>query len=180
MKRKIVFAALFALVTLCLSCSSTGPQGAAKSEGDEQRIIAQNEVAASGMVRHLTASQISYETTFPKQGFAADLARLGPGTPPVDCAKQEKPDSAHGCFLLDNDPGCSSQWCVKQGYKYGLVSTCAPKAPCSDFAIVATPVSIHTGQKSVCATSDGIIRWRIVGPLTSPISVRECNTWSPI
>src|SRR5258708_18862844 len=126
-------------------------------------------------VRSMVASQISYQTSYPKTGFSVDLAKLGAGSPPADY-KVATPDSNHAC-LIDNNLACSSQWCEKAGYKYSMVGTCAPKKPCSDFVVVATPVSIHTGRKSVCASSDGIIRAKTVEPLSSPITVRECSVW---
>ena len=45
---------------------------------------------------------------------------------------------------------------------------------------VATPVDANTGTRSFCAISDGVIRFKLGAPLTSPVTVAECRVWTPL
>ncbi|HWZ43834.1 MAG TPA: hypothetical protein VNW97_10170 [Candidatus Saccharimonadales bacterium] len=133
-----------------------------------------NETAARATVRTLVTSDIVYATSYPNKGYAADLASLGGSS--ADCSS---PSEKHAC-LIDEGLGCASgKWCIRNGYRYHLAAICA-KGPCSDFVAVATPVDSDKGLKNFCATSDGVVRYRLAPPLASPISLAECLKWEPL
>jgi len=139
--------------------------------------IAANEASAVGSLRTINTAQVTYSATYPDRGFAADLATLGsdPKHP------TENSDSYAG--LLDNslaNPGCAAgKWCEKSGYRFTTKAICG-LGTCNDYVAIATPVSMQTGSRSFCSTSDGIIRFRVGPPLTALLTLRECKAWTPI
>ena len=149
------------------------------------RIMA-NESAAASTLRMVNTSQVTYSTTYPRKGYAADLATLGPGG---DRSCNEG-TAEHAC-LIDStlgNPSCTAgQWCTKYGYRFSMSSdkSCSdnqdvdPGAGCN-YVIVATPVNAGAGRKNFCSTSDAVVRQQFGAPLSQPISVEECLRWSPI
>lgn len=147
-----------------------------------------NESAAASSVRTINTSQVTYTTQYPDKGYAPDLATLGPGS----SASCSGATADHAC-LLDNRLGGSTctagTWCTKYDYKFSMSreGNC-PAATGSqensgnecNYVVVATPVSTATGKRSFCSTSDGVIRNRYGLPLSRPIDVEECSSWSPI
>jgi hypothetical protein len=133
--------------------------------------IAANESAAAATVRTVSTAEATYSITYPQSGFAPDLATLGSG-PGGTCV----PSATSAC-LLDATLGCSSNWCVKDAYKYNVTATGSPTP--NEFVVTATPVSSGTGSKSYCSTSDSIVRSQY-GVVSDPVSVETCQTWSPI
>ncbi|HET9364500.1 MAG TPA: hypothetical protein VFP71_05840, partial [Candidatus Angelobacter sp.] len=80
-------------------------------------------------------------------------------------------------------------WCTKYDYKFSMSreGNCPAAAGSQEnsgnecnYVVVATPVSTATGKRSFCSTSDGVIRNRYGLPLSQPIDVEECSSWSPI
>jgi type IV pilus assembly protein PilA len=141
--------------------------------------IAANEASAVGTVRTVNVAQIAYSATYGR-GFAPDLATLGPGS---NGDPGEKGISERHAGLIDSrlaGATCTSgTWCTKSGYRFSVVATCK-KQSCDDYVVVASPVSASTGTRNFCSIADGIVRFRIGPPLTSPVSVSECQSWSPI
>ena len=142
--------------------------------------MAGNESAAASNVRAINTSQVTYSTTYPTQGYARDLATLGPG-PSGTCSGEGTAE--HAC-LLDNilaGARCTEgQWCSKGGYKYTVSAVC-DSGPCSNYVITATPIIFgSTGRKSFCATSDAVIRSRYSQSRSTPLTADECAEWSPI
>lgn len=140
---------------------------------------AANEAGAASTLRTLNTAQVTYAATYPEKGFASDLATLGPGAD-ADC--HDGPTKGHAC-LVDATLGCvsgtSGEWCVKNGFRYSITVACK-EGLCDDYVIVATPVSTSTGGKNFCAVSDAVVRIQTGAPLASPITVGECQTWSPL
>lgn len=132
-----------------------------------------NESSAAATVRMLNTAQVTYNVTYAK--FAPDLASLGPGHD-GDCTGNA-PTASHAC-ILDSSLGCGSgTWCAKNGFQY---TTSCDKENCQDYVAVGTPTDPGKGNKSFCSTSDAVIRSKSGPPLTDPISVAECQTWSPL
>lgn len=150
--------------------------------------ISANESAAMSTVRTINTSQVTYSTTYPKQGYARDLATLGSGG--NDCSGGGTAE--HAC-LLDNTLGgvrCTSGvWCQKGPYRYTISSNCAAPAPagqeqgdetaCADFVVAATPILTNTGSHSYCSVSDAVVRSHY-GLVTTPPTAEECQEWRPI
>ena len=151
------------------------------------RMVA-NESAAASTVRTINTSQITYSTTYPTKGYAADLATLGPG-PSGSCSEGT---ADHACLMdnvLANSNCTAGTWCTKYGYKFSVSAekTCPDQTTqenetgiACNYVVVATPVSGSTGRRSYCSTADAIIRDRYGSPLSRPITAEECSRWSPI
>jgi hypothetical protein len=140
-----------------------------------------NESAAASTIRTVNAAQVTYASEYPAKGYAPDLSTLGPG-PSGECPGGEG-TQAHAC-LLDGRVAaarCSAGvWCFKNGYMYVMTAVCSSDGVCSDYAILATPMSRgNTGNKSFCSISDGIVR---VGTLTrvGSLSAEGCKVWPPL
>lgn len=147
--------------------------------------ISANEAAAASTVRMINTTQITYSTTYPEQGYARDLATLG-----GNCTSGT---AEHAC-LLDSQLGqanCTSGvWCQKGQYKYTISSSCAParfgeqqrgtENACTEYVIAATPINVNTGRRNYCSVSDAVIRSRLGGPLSTPPTAEECQTWEPL
>jgi type IV pilus assembly protein PilA len=139
---------------------------------------AAQEASAAANLRVLNTAQVTYATSYPKQGYAASLAALGPG--PGDC--NGGGSTSHAC-LVDASLGgaaCTSgKWCEKSGYKFSLRATC-PRGVCGDYVATATPADAGKSGKSFCSTTDGVIRSHSGPSLTVPLTMAECKTWRPL
>src|SRR5579872_2303751 len=132
-----------------------------------------SDAAAAATVRTLNTAQAQYSLTYDK-GYAPNLAALGSG-PDAPCA----PSQSHSC-LLDAQLGCDSDtWCVKGGFRYSVTAACDDKG-CQDYVAVGTPANSNAGGKSFCSTQDMVVRSKSGPPLTTPVSVAECQTWDPL
>jgi len=139
-----------------------------------------NQAAAASNVRTMIGAETTYSVTYPDDGYAPDLATLGPGG--QTCVGE--PTKKNAC-LLDATLGClsgtSGQWCVRDEYKFSIVGIKSKdsRVP-TDFIITATPANTRGGRTSYCATSDGVIRSRH-GQVFAPIGmVAECTAWIPL
>ena len=136
-----------------------------------------------GEARHINTVEVNYATEYPLQGFAPDLATLGPGMPTPgktdsDCNR------AHAC-LLDaplGGPYCTAgRWCEKLGFRYSVAGLCE-KGVCSDYVMTATR-NERGGyyDSNLCSTSDGVIRKQKGDPLVVPLATpAQCKAWQPI
>ena len=139
--------------------------------------MAANEAAAVGMTRTVDTAQVTYEATYPKRGFAPDLASLGPDPRQPDATS---PDHANLINeTLGNATCIGTAWCTKSGYQFRIAAVCKLRV-CKEYVVVATPVDANTGTRSFCSTSDGVIRYRVGPPTTAPLSGSECRTWAPL
>ncbi len=139
--------------------------------------IAANEATAVGSVRTVNTAQVMYETTYPKRGFAPNLATFG-----QDPRGPSFQSSDHASFLDETlaNPTCTGDaWCTKSGYHFRIAAVCKQHV-CTEYVVVATPVDSNTGTRSFCSTSDGVIRSKTGPPLTSTLTISECKTWLPL
>lgn len=141
--------------------------------------IAANDASAVANVRTIDTAQVSYYAAYPKQGFARDLASLGP-----DPGGPSLHSDAHAGMIDETlgDSKCTPLgWCVKSGYRFRLTAQCESIAtPCTDFVVTASPVSSSSGTRNFCSTSDGVVRFKLGAPLTDPVTVNECRKWAPV
>jgi len=141
--------------------------------------MAANEAAAASTVRTVNTAQVTYSVSYPKKGYAVDLATLGPG-PGGACTE----GTAQSACLLDdrvaNSQCTAGVWCTKGGFRFSMTATCNTDRVCSDYVVVATPVSSSTGRRSFCSTSDAVIRSRngVISGL--PSTLEECKAWEPM
>jgi len=139
--------------------------------------MAANEASAVASIRTVNTAQAIYSNSYPQRGFARDLASLGPdprGTGFSSVEHASMIDAALG------NAGCTaSAWCTKSGYQFRITAVCK-KQKCDEYVVVGTPASGNSGIRNFCSTSDGVVRHGHGSALTSPVSVAECQTWSPV
>jgi len=139
--------------------------------------IAANEASAVANIRTVNTAQIMYSSSYPQRGFARDLATLGPDPRGLTTSSAE-----HASFIdatLGNANCTAGAWCTKSGYQF-LISTVCKKQECNEYVVVGTPAGNNAGTRSFCSTSDGVVRYRVGAPLTSAVSVAECQMWLPL
>ncbi|HUM05750.1 MAG TPA: prepilin-type N-terminal cleavage/methylation domain-containing protein [Terriglobales bacterium] len=118
-----------------------------------------NEAAAVKALQTINTAQVSYNSTYPTIGFAANLAMLG-GT---SCL----PPSSRSACLIDNQIASGT----KHGYNFvitGLAGT-----PAATYQVLASPtVPNHTGVRYFCSFADGVVR-------VSESAISACDTNLP-
>jgi len=144
--------------------------------------MAANEAAAASTLHTINLAQSTYATRYPAKGYATDLSTLGPG--PSGACPGGEGNAQHAC-LLDRIAGSSrcgdGVWCFKSGYMYLMTAACGSDGSCSDYAILATPITRgDTGNKSFCSTSDGIVRVGGLARIPGSVSVEACRLWPPL
>jgi type IV pilus assembly protein PilA len=102
-----------------------------------------NEASAISSVRAINTAQVTYAVTYPTDGYADNLAKLGaPTSGPVTATKSG---------LLDWVLGCPNQPCPKSGYKFSIVDTVGT-APITAYGVVGVPQNVgSTGQRGFCS-----------------------------
>jgi type II secretory pathway pseudopilin PulG len=135
--------------------------------------ISANDSAAAATVRALDTAQRTYSIIYPSQHYATNLEALGPGDS-GSCAGSGT--SAHAC-LIDDSLGCTgNRWCTQEGFAYYLRTVGSPP---TDYVITATPMSLNTGDKSFCSTSDMRVRHK-AGAVRKAPTVAECQSWEAL
>ena len=112
-----------------------------------------NDSAAISTLRTINTSEVTYSTTYPTQGYADTLTKLGPNATAGTC-------DATGACLIDGVLACGTANgpCPKSGYNYFLIST-STAAPWGDYVVSASPITVNsTGTRNACAWSDAVIK----------------------
>jgi type IV pilus assembly protein PilA len=103
--------------------------------------IAANEASAVNSVKNINTAQIAYAASYPNVGYADNLSKLGPATPPT----QNRAD------LLDSVLGCAAQPCQKAGYSFTIVDVTGAPAV-TNFRVTAVPITRGTtGERGFCS-----------------------------
>src|SRR5258708_30298228 len=132
-----------------------------------------NDSAAAATVRTLVTAQTTYSTKYPAQGYAHNLAALGPG-PSGECPPSGA--TASNACIIDGTLGCTAvTWCEKDAFRYSMVGL---DSPLPDFVITARPFP-GQGTRSFCATGDGVVRYGKAGRET-PVTLLEVQSWEPL
>jgi type II secretory pathway pseudopilin PulG len=138
---------------------------------------AANESAALNEMRAINVAQTSYSHKYLQNGYARDLASLGPDP------RGSGLKTANHAALIDADLGSSSctagAWCEKSGYRFSISGVCRLRS-CNEFVVVATPVASGTGSRNLCSTSDSVIRFQPGPTLIGAVSAEECRQWTPL
>jgi hypothetical protein len=136
-----------------------------------------NESSAVATLRTINAAQTIYSGKYLQNGYARDLASLGPDP------RGSGLKTANHAGLIEADLGSSGcitgAWCEKSGYRFSVAGVCRMRS-CQEFVAVATPVSSSTGSRSFCSTSDAVIRFAAGSTLISLVSAQECRQWQPL
>ena len=110
--------------------------------------MAANESSAVGSIRTVNTAELTYQLTYPAQGFACTLPTLGP-PPPMMPPNQLRAD------LIDKTLAAGQ----KSGYSIQL-QACGPNPPNVAYQATATPLALGTsGQRAFCSDASGVIRF---------------------
>ena len=131
--------------------------------------ISANEASAASILRTVNTAEVSYTVSYPQKGYARDLATLGPDP------RGPNFTSFRHAGLIDQALGSS----VKDGYSFSIRAVC-DAAKCTDYVVLARPLSNSTGSRFFCSTSDAVIRVKTGMAITGPLSVAECRRWTPL
>jgi prepilin-type N-terminal cleavage/methylation domain-containing protein len=119
--------------------------------------IAANESSAVSSLRTINTAEVAYTTSYPAQGYSANLVSLGPGGATCPAGG---PVVGAAC-LIDN--------VLANGTKSGYVFTEAGAVGIAGAALVtyeteATPQAFNqTGVRAFCAVEDAVIRFKANG-----------------
>jgi type IV pilus assembly protein PilA len=117
--------------------------------------IAANESSAVASVRTINTAMISYNSSYPTVGFAANLVTLGPGG--VSSACPTPPTSAVAC-LIDGQLASGT----KSGYNFGAAGTTG------NYAAWGSPMTANsTGVRSFCSIADAVVRFVASGTIST-------------
>lgn len=139
--------------------------------------MAANEASAVGSVRTVNIAQVTYSVTYPKRGYAPNLATLGTDPRGPTAGTVDRAGLINE--TLANDSCTADAWCTKSGYQFRVTAVCKQQV-CKEYVVVATPVDSNTGTRSFCSTSDGVIRYKQGQPLSTSVSAPECRAWPPL
>ena len=129
--------------------------------------ISANESSAAASVRSVVTANIEYLTSYPQEGYAPNLASLGPGA--ATCATSG-PTSTNACIV---DAVLASG--TKSGY--ALASAPNGSVPYQGFVASATPSTPGTsGVKGFCAEDDGVVRSENPAVAGNETSYTNCKT----
>jgi prepilin-type N-terminal cleavage/methylation domain-containing protein len=120
--------------------------------------IAANESSAASGIRTINTAEVSFNSSYPTLGYAANLKDLGdpanqcPGTPPT---------TTNAC-LVDNvlAQNGSPAGTGKSGYSYLYTPTAGAAANFVGYQISSDPLSPgQTGVRSFCSFEDAVVRF---------------------
>ncbi|ERR1700722_13492545 len=113
--------------------------------------IAANESSAAASSRTIATAQVSYNTSYPFNGYAATLAILGP----ADAGCSAGPASTNAC-IVDYTLGLGT----KSGYTLSSVGAIPVGGANTTFITNAFPATLNTtGVKGFCGVEDVVIRY---------------------
>jgi prepilin-type N-terminal cleavage/methylation domain-containing protein len=133
-----------------------------------QARIAANESSAVASLRTINTAMITYNSTYPSQGYAASLPVLGPDANPCT------PSSTNACLI---DSALAAGW--KAGYNFAATGGAPQNGANTNYFASAVPVTLKvTGNRSFCAVDDAVVR---VQPSGAGIASRAaCTALTPV
>jgi type IV pilus assembly protein PilA len=122
-----------------------------------------DEASAVASIRAINTAQLTYEATYPAQGYAGALANLGGADP---CTRS----AATACLLDQSLAGG-----VKSGYNFAVVGD-NPNGTNTTYVVGAAPsVFDRTGIHLFCSTDKNVIRQDPnTGASTTPPNAQQC------
>jgi type IV pilus assembly protein PilA len=127
--------------------------------------MAANESSAVASIRTINTAMITYNSTYPTVGFAANLTTLGGVAP---CT----PTSTTAC-LIDSVLAAG----VKSGYNFAATGAGGP--PAVQYYATGYPVTENqTGIRSFCSFEDAVLRVDPTGTLAA--SESACEALAPL
>ena len=111
--------------------------------------IAANESSAVSSVRTINTAEVTYQTSYPTNGYAAALTNLG------GAAGACVPTAAAAC-LIDSVLSAGA----KSGYSFAAVGANPINGANTTYTVGTSPVSFNqTGVRNFCANEDAVIRF---------------------
>jgi type IV pilus assembly protein PilA len=130
--------------------------------------MAANESSAVGSVRTINTAEVTYNSTYPTIGYAANILSLG-GAAAAACV----PASGSAC-LIDNVLSSGA----KSGYNFTAAAVTGA-TPTVSYLASGWPVSLNqTGVRSFCSIPDAVLRAQPTGAQVT--SVANCQVLSPL
>ncbi|MFY9905871.1 MAG: prepilin-type N-terminal cleavage/methylation domain-containing protein [Terriglobales bacterium] len=108
--------------------------------------IAANESSAVASIRTINTAMVSYNSSYPTVGFAANLAAL----------------TSNGCSPPDSSQACLIDTLLASGTKSGYVFSVAASgsAPAGSYYAAGSPLTPNqTGVRSFCSIADAVVRY---------------------
>ena len=129
-----------------------------------------DEASAVASIRAINTAEVTYQATYPSQGYAASLANLGGAEP---CAHS----SATACLLDQSLAGG-----VKSGYNFAAVADNAANGANTSYVVGAAPaVFDQTGVHRFCSTDRNVIREDAnADGSTTPPNAQQCAGFSAL
>jgi prepilin-type N-terminal cleavage/methylation domain-containing protein len=130
--------------------------------------IAANESSAVASVRTVNTAMITYNSTYPTQGYAATLGVLGPDANPCN------PSSTNAC-LIDSQLATG----VKSGYNFAATGGAPQNGANTNYYATAVPITVNqTGLRSFCSFEDAVVRVQPTGAAIG--SYAACQALTPL
>src|SRR5450755_637667 len=110
--------------------------------------IAANEASAVASIRTINTAMISYNSSYPTVGYAANLLALG-----GSCTGSVTPTTTSACLIDSMLAGGT-----KSGYTFRMVGSGGP--PSGTYYAYANPITLNaSGVRSFCSTPDAVVRY---------------------
>src|SRR2546429_4033185 len=116
--------------------------------------IAANEASAVSSLRTINTAEVTYSTTYPTVGYAADLKTLGP----VDAPCTAGPAQTNAC-MVDFNLG-SAATAPKSGYLLDAKSDTTNTPSLAYAAGGAAAIWNQTGNRDFCSVQDAVLRFK--------------------
>ena len=125
-------------------------------------------VERDGRASNFWGTRITYNSTYPTQGYAASLGVLGPDANPCT------PSSTNAC-LVDSRLATG----VKSGYNFAATGGAPQNGANTNYYTMAVPITVNqTGIRSFCSIADAVVRVQPTGaPIGTPFA---CAALSPL
>ena len=128
--------------------------------------------AAASTLRTMNTAQVTYNTSYPINGYALSFTQLGPAAAGCDI---------NTACLIDNVLAATPNGpSPKGGYRYYLVTPAAVAGVTGDYGISAEPIVLNsTGTNVYCSTADAVVRSQ-KDSVPAPAAVTAPNAVVPI
>jgi prepilin-type N-terminal cleavage/methylation domain-containing protein len=132
--------------------------------------ISANEASAVSSIRTIQQAELSYTTSYPSSGYAAQLGNLGGANP---CT----PSPATSCLVDQSLAGGT-----KSGYNFSAVGGNPVNGANTSYVAGAAPITFNqSGVRLFCSTEDNVIRWDAnAGKSTTPPNAQQCPNFIPL